>query len=100
MWNTWKFIREDKAELYGMMFSVMPLAQTPWDRKHARSQKKHSTHIQKIIDNIAPWQNKGTRRSKLSHLRGKIETGKTVVMLDKGDTANLGLYDDAEIIQE
>lgn len=78
----------------------MPLAQTPWDKKTAQAQKRHSDSLQKSIESIAPWQFKGRARSKLAHLRGKVKPGEVVVMLDEGDQADLGIYEDAKLIRE
>lgn len=98
LWETWKLIREDKAEQYSMLYAIVPLAQTPWDKKHSQSQRKHSNIVQKAIENIAPWTNTKDRR-RSSHLRGKVKPGEVVVMLDAGDQADLGIYSDAKIVK-
>lgn len=83
-----------------MLFSIVPLAQTPWDKRHASSQRNHSGRVQKAIESIAPWQYSGRARSKLAHLRDKVKPGEVVVVLDAGDQANLSLYEDAKIMRE
>lgn len=82
-----------------MLFAIAPLAQTPWDKKHASAQKNHSNRVQKAIENIAPWQHSNAR-SKLAHLRDKVKPGEVVVLLDTGDQAGLALYQDAKILRE
>jgi len=83
-----------------MMFNVAPLAQTPWDKKHAQAQKKHSDSIHKTIESMIPWASEKRPRSKLAHLRGKVKPGEVVVVLDAGDRADLELYQDAKILRE
>jgi len=83
-----------------MLFALMPLAQTPWDKKHSSAQQKHSNRLQKSIESLAPWQYGIRSRSKLAHLRDKVKPGEVVVMLDAGDSVDLALYKDAKTMRE
>jgi len=80
---------------------VMPVARTPMDKKGAQALEKYIKRVTKVIGMRTPW--KGARGGKLSHLRDKIPSGETRVLLGKGEvdgTKNNPLFDGVKVIRE
>lgn len=83
--NTWKLIREDKAEYYRMMMQMFPLARTPMDKKGGSSLESYHKSLQKAIDSMTPWSKR--QHNRLAGLRSQLKSGEAMVILGKGERA-------------
>lgn len=79
------------------MASVMPLARTPQDKKGASALRDYQRKLVRSLDEMAPWIGASRR---LQSLRGKIKPGEVRVILGAGESADIPLFEDAQITKE
>jgi hypothetical protein len=72
-------IQEDKVNDLSDLLMILPTARTPMDKKGSTNLQKYIKRVYKVIGKRTPW--RATRGGKLSHLRDKIPSGETRVVL-------------------
>ena len=83
MLSTWKLIQEDKTRFVQDIMMLMPLARTPMDKKGGKSLEKYAKKVGRALEKRMPWLR--TRRGKLAHLRDKVPSGETRILLAPGE---------------
>lgn len=77
-----------------MMVSLLPLARTPMDKTVGSSMRRYERKLLQELDKLTPWRSKARR---MEHLRGKVEPGKVVVILEGGESSDNPLYAGATV---
>ncbi len=95
--ETLRYIQEDKKESFTILTSIVPLAKTPQDEKSARAMADYAKSVQKMLDNLTPWQKKDGLPT--LGLRGKVKSGEIVVIPDGTVSANDPLFKDAKVMK-
>jgi hypothetical protein len=95
--NIFKMIQEDKVEQWRMEMNIAPLSRTPMEKKGSSSLKDYEKKLSRVLDSLVPWQK---RSSSIARQRGKIEEGKTIVILEGGESSKSPLFKDAKITRE
>lgn len=68
------------------------------DKKGAQNLQKYIKRVYKVIGKRTPWRR--TRGGKLSHLRDRIPSGETRVILSAGEDGNHDLFKGVKKIRE
>jgi hypothetical protein len=100
LYETWKYIQEDKVEQYKILMAVAPMARTPMDKKGAGALRKYIDKLNANLRNALPWLKKEPVSGRLAYLREKVKPGEVVVILDDGESKNDPLFEGAKIIRE
>jgi hypothetical protein len=95
--ETWMLIKEDQADHYSILMSLLPLARTPMDKKSGDAMKKYSSNVIKMLDGLTPWRSKRLRERAIP--RGAHD-GKVVVILEPGEGSDNPLYANATVTRE
>ena len=96
--ESWKVVQEDKTQVLYDSLMIMPAARTAMDKKGAKSLDNYLKKVTKAIGKRIPWRR--SRGGKLSHLRDKIPSGETRVLLGKGEDGNNPLFQGVKKIRE
>ena len=67
------------------------------DEKSVRGMADYAIEVQKVLDNLTPWEKKERLRN--SELRKRIKSGTVVVIPDGSDRLDDPLYQDAKILK-
>ncbi len=92
-----RYIQEDKKEAFTILTAIVPLAKTPMDEKGAKALGDYSNSVQKMLDNLTPWQKKESLPT--LGLRGKVKSGEIVVIPDGTVGPNDPLFKDAKVMK-
>ena len=67
------------------------------DEKSARGLADYAKEVQRVLDNLTPWEKKERLRN--SELRKRIKSGTVVVIPDGSERLDDPLYQDAKILK-
>lgn len=78
---------------------VLPTARTAMDKKGGQQLQKYIKNVYKVLSKRTPW-SKERSGGRLSHLRDRIPSGETRVLLAPGEDGKLDLFQGVKQIRE
>lgn len=75
------------------MLHIAPVARTAMEKKGATALSDYQKKLEKALDDAVPWRHATRRRASL---RGKVKPGEVAVILEKGESASLPIFKEAE----
>ena len=101
LFQTWRYIREDKIEFYQMLMSIAPVARTPMDKKSSKGLQNYVRKLSRSLESALPWKQKKKLASKAKSLN--LKDGESAIILGEGETEAMFkdlMFENTKVVKE